>query len=161
MEQKDFDPATTHAWLMNLLPEENALRLVGATLEVDDYDVFAMLETMGGDLAGALQIGPHNVVPAKMPGYRKLTDEELYDCLKRLPDRPLLVGEDGVHMSAAGAQDKLPVGKYKDGTYALPLNGAASTYIIKPTSKRFRDSVQNEGCRPGRRDDEGRTCEGH
>jgi serine/threonine-protein kinase HipA len=55
----------------------------------------------------------------------------------------LLAGEEGVHMSLAGAQAKLAVAVF-DGKVHLPLNGAASTHILKPAHRRFHDTVENE-----------------
>jgi serine/threonine-protein kinase HipA len=46
-------------------------------------------------------------------------------------------------MSLAGAQDKLPLARC--GTdLAIPINGAASTLILKPDNPRLAGSVQNE-----------------
>jgi serine/threonine-protein kinase HipA len=63
--------------------------------------------------------------------------------LNELPARPFLVGEGGVSMSLAGAQEKLPVAVI-DGQIAVPTNGAPSTHILKPDNPRLSGSVQNE-----------------
>ncbi|MBX6330021.1 MAG: HipA domain-containing protein [Pseudolabrys sp.] len=56
----------------------------------------------------------------------------------------MLAGEEGVRLSLAGAQDKLPV-LVVDGRIALPLHGAPSTHILKPPILRFEDTIFNEG----------------
>ncbi len=56
----------------------------------------------------------------------------------------LLAGEEGIRLSLAGAQDKLPV-LVVDGRIALPLHGAPSSHILKPAIRRVADSVHNEG----------------
>lgn len=145
LDRLEHPPEVTYAWFMNLLPEGRALQMVGSALKVSEVDVFAMLAEMGGDLPGALEIRQHNAAPRAVdPHYRRLTEDELAACIRRLPERPLLVGEDGIAMSAAGAQDKLPVVRYRDGALGLPLDGAPSTHILKPRSKKLHDSVPNE-----------------
>jgi serine/threonine-protein kinase HipA len=71
----------------------------------------------------------------------RVTDRASID---RLPERPLLAGEEGIRLSLAGAQDKLPV-LAVDGRIALPLHGAPSSHILKPAIRRIEDSVHNEG----------------
>jgi serine/threonine-protein kinase HipA len=56
----------------------------------------------------------------------------------------MLAGKDGLRLSLAGAQDKLPV--VFDGTrIGLPLNGMPSSHILKPAIRAVEDSVINEG----------------
>ena len=40
---------------------------------------------------------------------QSLSDEEVVAILNELPRRPMLAGKDGLRLSLAGAQDKLPV----------------------------------------------------
>jgi serine/threonine-protein kinase HipA len=145
LSRKEHEPAIGYPWFLNLLPEGRTLEMVGAILHVHEADVFAILQEMGGDLAGALEIRKDGeAVPVRKPRYRRLTDAELADAIKRLPERPLLVGEDGIHMSVAGAQEKLPVVRYDDGSIGLALDGAPSTHILKPRNAKLRAAVENE-----------------
>ncbi|MGA1825420.1 MAG: type II toxin-antitoxin system HipA family toxin, partial [bacterium] len=57
--------------------------------------------------------------------------------------KPLLVGREGMRLSLAGAQDKLPVYS-KDNKLYLPQGGAASNSIIKPEIKDVENTVHNE-----------------
>lgn len=139
------EPAIVYPWFLNLLPEGRTLEMVGAILHVHEADVFAILQEMGGDVAGALEIRKHGEpATAGKPRNRRLTETELAETIKRLPERPLLVGEDGIHMSVAGAQEKLPVVRFADGGIGLALNGAPSTHILKPRNSKFRAAVENE-----------------
>jgi serine/threonine-protein kinase HipA len=139
------EPAIVYPWLLNLLPEGRTLEMVGAILHVHEADVFAILQEMGGDVAGALEIRKlEDPASARKPRHRRLTEAELAEAIKRLPERPLLVGEDGIHMSVAGAQEKLPVVRYADGGIGLALDGAPSTHILKPRNSKFRAAVENE-----------------
>lgn len=137
-----FEAAVVLPWLMNLLPEGEPLRAMGRALGASTDDVLGLVLETGGDLAGALTIGEHQV--AGEPGYRPLGDAvALERIINELPSRPFLADEEGVRMSLAGAQDKLPVA-FLNGDLAIPVNGAASTHILKPDNQRLIGSVQNE-----------------
>lgn len=129
-------------WLMNLLPEGEPLRAMTRMLGASAEDALGLIAATGSDLAGALSISPQ----AQPGGFdvRVIPDEATLErIITELPARPFLVGEEGVSMSLAGAQDKLPV-TFQDGRLAVPVNGAPSTHILKPDNPRLFGSVQNE-----------------
>jgi len=72
-----------------------------------------------------------------------LTDAELVGILDTLPTRPLLAGREGLRLSLAGAQSKLPV-VLVDGRVALPAPGQPTTHILKPPIARFPHTTENE-----------------
>jgi serine/threonine-protein kinase HipA len=129
-------------WLMNLLPEGEPLRAMTRVLGMSGEDVIGLLIETGNDLAGALSIASRSWPEA--PDYRLVPDNEALErIITELPARPFLVDEEGVSMSLAGAQDKLPV--HWDGDkLSVPVNGAPSTHILKPDNSRLPGSVQNE-----------------
>ena len=129
-------------WLMNLLPEGEPLRAMTRAVGVAPEDALGLIAETGNDLAGALSIAPQQ--PRGDPGYRPIPDADALErIIEELPARPFLIGEEGVSMSLAGAQDKLPVAMI-DGQIAVPINGAPSTHILKPDNPRLPGSVQNE-----------------
>jgi serine/threonine-protein kinase HipA len=103
-----------------------------------------MLERIGGECAGAISLLPEGMRPPQIETrLRALGEKELEAIVKELPRRPLLVGEKGLRLSLAGAQDKLPV--VVDGdSISLPLGNTPSTHIIKPEPERFPGLVANE-----------------
>jgi serine/threonine-protein kinase HipA len=135
-------PDVAVPWLMNLLPEGEPLRAMTRALGVARDDILGLIAELGRDLAGALTIGaPH---PGEAPGFLSLAQAgDLERIIEELPAKPFLVGEDGVSMSLAGAQEKLPLAR-SDGGLAIPVNGAPSTVILKPDNPRLAGSVQNE-----------------
>lgn len=138
----DHGPDVVVPWLMNLLPEGEPLRATTRALGVSRDDILGLITEMGGDLAGALTIGAPR--PGEAPGLVRLDDPgHLERIIEELPSKPFLVGEEGVSMSLAGAQEKLPVVR-QDGGIAFPIHGAPSTHILKPDNPRLPDSVQNE-----------------
>ena len=64
--------------------------------------------------------------------------------LDELPRRPMMAGKDGLRLSLAGVQDKLPV-VFDGQRIGLPQGGQPSTHILKPLIQDVEDSVTNEG----------------
>jgi serine/threonine-protein kinase HipA len=130
-------------WAANLLPENEQLRTLGQLLGMARSDVIGLLSAIGGDTAGALSIGQPgrtSSVQWRPAG----TPEELESIIEDLPNKPFLVGEEGVSMSLAGAQTKLAVAVDESGHICVPMNGSPSTHILKPDSPRLPGGVQNE-----------------
>ncbi|MBR0851674.1 type II toxin-antitoxin system HipA family toxin [Bradyrhizobium diazoefficiens] len=145
LAKRVHEPDVVYRWFLNLLPEGRTLKTVGTLLKIPEADVFALLEELGEDLPGALEVyRPAGQRPKRTPRYKRLSEAELAAAIRRLPEKPLLVGEDGIHMSLAGAQDKLPVVRYPDGGIGLALDGAPTTHILKPANKHFNNAVENE-----------------
>jgi serine/threonine-protein kinase HipA len=145
LAKRVHEPDVVYRWFLNLLPEGRTLKTVGTILKIPEANVFALLEELGEDLPGALEVyRPADQRPKRTPRYKRLTEADLAAAIRRLPEKPLLVGEEGIHMSLAGAQDKLPVVQYPDGGIGLALDGAPTTHILKPANKHFNNAVENE-----------------
>jgi len=130
-------------WAANLLPENEQLRTLGQLLGMSRSDVIGLLSAIGGDTAGALSIGQPGRTSSVQ--WRPVaTPDELEAILDDLPNKPFLVGEEGVSMSLAGAQSKLAVAVDEGGRICIPMNGSPSTHILKPDSPRLPGGVQNE-----------------
>ena len=127
----------------NLLPESEIRRVIARKLGLSEQNDFALLEAVGGECAGAISLLPKEQEPDNQGSYRPLDDEELKALIAELPKRPMLAGEEGIRLSLAGAQNKLPV--YFDGTQiSLPMGSAASSHIVKPQFKQYQHTVENE-----------------
>jgi serine/threonine-protein kinase HipA len=130
-------------WAANLLPESEQLRTLGQLLGMARSDVIGLLSAIGGDTAGALsfnQPGRTSSVLWRLVG----KPEELERIIEELPNKPFLVGEEGVSMSLAGVQAKLAVAVDENRRICIPMNGSPSTHILKPDSPRLWGGVQNE-----------------
>lgn len=140
LSAREWGPDAILPWLMNLLPEGAPLRALTRALGASAEDVLALITASGGDLAGALSLrtpdGPARTEPIR-------DTAALERILNELPSKPFLVGEAGVAMSLAGAQEKLPV-VFENGAFGIPVNGSASTHILKPDNANLPGSVQNE-----------------
>ena len=87
-----------------LLPEDIQRDGVARALGVSRGNDFALLDALGGDVAGALTLLPEGRTPSESDSdvaTRPLEEEALRDILDRLPSRPLLAGQDGLRLSLA------------------------------------------------------------
>jgi serine/threonine-protein kinase HipA len=138
-----YGPDVFLPWAANLLPENEQLRTLGQLLGMARSDVIGLLSAIGGDTAGALSIGqPGRTSSVQWRPLR--APDEIEAVLDDLPNKPFLVGEEGVSMSLAGAQTKLAVAVDEKDRICIPMNGSPSTHILKPDSPRLPGGVQNE-----------------
>jgi len=127
------------------LPEEGQRTAIARALGVSADNEFRLLEYLGGEVAGALTLLPEGETPASPSDAapKLLDDDALVQLLDHLPLRPMLAGEDGLRLSLAGAQSKLPV-LLIDGQIALPAPGQPTSHILKPPISRFEGTTENE-----------------
>jgi serine/threonine-protein kinase HipA len=136
----------TRPFFEGLLPEENQRIAVARALGVSQQNEFRLLEQIGGEVAGALSLWPEGETPPAASydtSPTPLSEDALIALLDRLPTRPLLVGEEGLRLSLAGAQAKVPLVLTGAGL-ALPRPGEPTTHIVKPPIARFADTTENE-----------------
>jgi len=138
-----FDDAASRAFFENLLPEANVRTQVARTLGISPENIFGLLSELGGDCAGAVRLLPDGTDPHKTGHYRLISAEELAAELANLPNHPFLADEEGVRLSLAGAQNKLPI-RYDGTDFYIPEGEAASTHILKTPIDRLENTVVNE-----------------
>ncbi|MDD3371680.1 MAG: type II toxin-antitoxin system HipA family toxin [Alphaproteobacteria bacterium] len=134
------------------LPDDLIRHRLAQVLGVSEENPFALLKEIGGECAGAAALFPEGEKAAESGVFEPkiLSEEELAEKLDALRRRPLLAGGEGIRLSLAGAQDKLPVALLIDKNnlaehkIALMRGGAPTTHIIKPPIERVADSVYNE-----------------
>lgn len=144
--QADAHPhAVCRAVFGGLLPEGDGRQALARILGVSPGNDYGLLAEVGGDCAGAISLLEPDATLAAEPQTRTLDDDQLDAVLRALPQRPLGAAPgEGVRLSLAGAQPKLPV-VIEDGRVALPLNAATpTTHILKPEPPRFPGLVANE-----------------
>lgn len=147
LQAQAFADRQTRPFFAGLLPEGQMRRLIARQLQVSGQNDFALLDHLGGECAGAVTLQePGQALPApdRNDDVEWLGDQAFLAILDELPRRPMLAGADGLRLSLAGAQDKLPV--VFDGTrIGLPRNGTPSSHILKPSIQAIEESVANEG----------------
>jgi len=145
LQAESFIGKQARPFFAGILPEEGPRKIIAAILGVSERNDFALLERIGGECAGAVTLLPEDTrqTAAKEASLRILSEDDLQRIIAELPKRPLMAGEEGVRLSLAGAQDKLPV-VVQDNRIALPLGDTPSTHIIKPEPLRFPGLSSNE-----------------
>ncbi len=147
LQAEPYDDRKTRPFFAGLLPEGRMRSLIAQQFQVSGQNDFALLDRIGGECAGAvtlLEPGQVLPVPAHDDDVQWLSDSEVVALLDELPLRPMLAGKDGLRLSLAGAQDKLPV-VFDGARIGLPRNGTPSSHILKPAIHAVENSVINEG----------------
>ena len=168
LRAEPFDDRATRPFFAGLLPEGDKRRLVAQALQASRQNDFALLDGIGGECAGAVTLlePGQSVIPPVTPPHtsastepadsvRWLDEPALLQLIDEMPQRPMLAGHEGLRLSLAGAQDKLPVVVANRHTLAgantgqgdaigLPLYGTPSTHILKPAIAGVDGSVFNE-----------------
>lgn len=143
LTKSEFPNAAASAFFSNLLPEGGIRRRVARQLGVSAENTFALLEGIGGDCAGAVSVLRPGEVPLQSGRYRPISTDELGRELASLPSHPFLAGEEGVRLSLAGAQNKLPLFVDQDA-YFIPEGNLPSSHILKIAIDKLEDTVTNE-----------------
>ena len=140
-----YAPGAIRRFVENLLPEGRALDISATTYRVSKNNIFALINALGLETAGAFQFSaakPHkdqNKEPNHTPSLREISLLELSQRINQREHIPFVVWDGKVRMSIAGYQDKLTV--YLDkpidqgGRVYLPSPSLASTHILKPESQ--------------------------
>ncbi|WP_265523575.1 HipA domain-containing protein [Oerskovia flava] len=128
-------------FIQGLLPDnEKALASLATTYQVSARSPFAILEHVGGDVAGALQLLPpereSTDATADRAALEPISEDEVTDDLSRVIDAyrtgAPLRGRERMRISLAGAQPKIALVALPDGSWARPGPGAPTTHILKP-----------------------------
>jgi serine/threonine-protein kinase HipA len=120
----------------NLLPDNEAIRRrLGTRFRTRSLDAFDLLEAVGRDCVGALQILAPDAEPDgfdRIEG-RPLREDDVEDLLTRVV-MPGTAAEqddpDDLRLSLAGAQEKTAL-LYHDGQWWVPHGATPSTHILK------------------------------
>lgn len=144
LDRGPFGEAEVRAFFFNLLPEGNVRRRLAGRLKISEGNDHALLAAVGGECAGAIAV-------LKAPGdaavegeYEPLTDEDIAQWIASGGALSSVAGVEGVRLSLAGAQDKLPVYIDPDGDIFLPKGPAASSHILKFENRDFKHLPINE-----------------
>ena len=132
-------------WVRSLLPEGRALAWAVQHFGIPEDDRYGLIAVLGADVAGAVRILTEPSDPTDDGSYERLSAEELAEVVHRVPEVGLgLDRERGVKLSLAGMQDKVLLHRIDDG-YALPIDGAPSTLIVKPEPGVLNNGVDVTG----------------
>lgn len=137
----------TKPWLMGLLPDDARVRERWARqFEVSPDNPSALLEHLGRDCAGAVQIAPVSAVSDLLNQTGSLTsasDTAIGTRLRGLRAESDRWSNEHDRWSLAGAQSKFTLARTESG-WAFTEGTAASTHIVKPGILGYRGQALNE-----------------
>lgn len=137
----------------NLLPDNEAIRRrIGARFRAPSLDAFTLLQSIGRDAAGAVQLLPEGSSPpdVKAINGRPLTETEIAAHLRGAIFSASEVSNDDFRFSLAGAQEKTAL-LWHEGSWHVPHGATPTTHIFKlplglagNTRYDLQHSVENE-----------------
>lgn len=120
----------------NLLPDDERIRRrVSARFRVGSTDVFELLQAIGRDCVGAVQLLPPEQPPTGFDRveYEAMDDQAVARHLRGVAAEPGLGADqdpDDLRISIAGAQEKTALLRV-DGQWCRPLGATPTTHILK------------------------------
>ena len=143
LRAESYPHQTVYPFFSGLLPDEGVRYRLARYLQLSEKNIFGLLEAIGGECAGAISVKVCNEKIDLRPQYLILNDAEAVEIMHSLQQRPFLVGQDEIRISAAGAQSKLMI-CFIDKKIAIPKGHTPSTHLIKPGIAGLDSTVQNE-----------------
>jgi serine/threonine-protein kinase HipA len=155
MEGAVYKGGVVEAYFENLLPDSGEIRRrIGAHVGAQSDSAFDLLEKIGRDCVGALQL---TVDPEPAPNVRAInaspiSDDEIGQLLLKTSGSPTFGApelDDDFRLSIAGAQEKTAL-LFQEGRWFRPKGATPSTHILKlplgmlPGGIDLRTSVENE-----------------
>lgn len=141
LKDSDFSTRECLPFFTGLLPDGDLKRRISDYLHVSESSTLKLLEALGGECAGTISVTNEDdatSIPQNNPNqrmedrYRKLEMGDITKMIDRMAERPLLTGDRELRLSLAGAQQKISLARFS-GKWYLPLHGAPSTHILKPS----------------------------
>ena len=151
LRKEEFSQKECLPFFSGLLPEGDSRKKISDYLHISETSTLKLLAALGGECAGLITLtAEENPVLQREwyefngQNYEELSNERLADFIRKIPERPLIKADDKLRLSLAGAQEKIALAQF-GGRWYLPLNGAPSTHILKPTREGSLSSLaQNE-----------------
>ncbi|MDA3915287.1 type II toxin-antitoxin system HipA family toxin [Oleiagrimonas sp.] len=148
LREAEFVGEEVLGFFANLLPEGPVLDTLCRLRRLPRANVYRLLEAFGRESAGAFEIIPDEDADSRREAaYQPYSEDTLRSDLEALRDNiPLLQQHGALHLSMAGAQNKMPV-RSDRGELSLPMGGAPSTHLLKPAlqpARLYPESVYNE-----------------
>ena len=142
LTDRTYGPQETRSFFEGLLPEGFLRRTVAENNRTDSSDYLSILEMLGSECLGAIQIKGDGFRSVQ-PEYREIDPDMMF----RIASEGATTSADLVvesHLSLTGASGKIGAYRDSDGNWYLPVGSAPSTHILKQSHIRYDLVVENE-----------------
>lgn len=151
LEILEHPPKKINAFLAGLVPESiEAKERIRNRFNLRSVEPISLLRAIGRDAAGAVQILPPDAIPSdgalSRGDVRRLNEDEFAELLRTLTKHPT-TWDPGMYAgrwSLAGAQSKVALFRFEDGSWGVPMDSTPTTYILKPAIPGFDFHDVNE-----------------
>lgn len=143
-QEERYPDSRAGPFFRNLLPEQAFRRLVAAAAGAAEGDSRGLLGVIGGECPGAVALWPEGSSVPATPEYRDLAEADvaaLFEPRERAAFASAVVRG---RLSLPGVQEKIALLRRPEGGWALPLNGAITSHILKQASASFPGLLENE-----------------
>ncbi len=134
-----------HNFFSHLLPEGYVRKLLTNRLQISESNDFKLLQILGEDCAGALQVidPKRKVAKTSEKNYKPILLQQIASICENQPLIYFGLQDQDLRLSLAGAQDKIAV-YYEDNQIYLPSGGAVSSHILKLPNPQYAGIIENE-----------------
>lgn len=146
LKHEPYEDRECRPYFAGLLPEGTFLKDIAKAFAVSSGNSFSILEAIGGECAGAISLVSEGTGLPAPSAPRWMAADELLGMFEMLPTRPLALLEEveGLRLSLAGAQEKLPV-LFHGNKIGITRGDPPSGHIMKIPDSRLPGLVANEG----------------
>jgi len=138
-----YGPEETKAFFDNLLLESDLRAEMATATKHESRDTTGLLGQIGGECAGAVAIWPIGMQPPVEPEYTPIAVDALERLFVEAHGARLMQIQINARQTMSGVQQKLVLRKVID-QYALPIDGAPTTLLMKGTTGRYPGLALNE-----------------
>ncbi|MEK7668804.1 MAG: type II toxin-antitoxin system HipA family toxin [Gemmatimonadota bacterium] len=143
-QEASFPDSRGGPYFRNLLPEQAFRRLVAAAAGTTPEDSLGLLGAIGGECPGAVSVWPVTVHPPRREQYRDLRPSELAALFAPHDQSALPSAVARGRLSLPGVQEKVALLRRPNGRWALPVNGAVTSHILKRAPVTYPGLLENE-----------------
>ncbi len=124
---------TVRHYFDNLLPDNEKIRARLGKRFNTKTDIFSLLQAIGRDCVGAVQLLPDGIAPEGWDtiDYAPLSEQQVESILQAIPDESVPINDDELfRISIAGAQEKTALLRWQ-GQWCRPHGSTPTTHIFK------------------------------
>ena len=143
-QETPFPDSKAGPYFRNLLPEQAFRRLVAAAAGTTPENSLDLLGAIGGECPGAVALWPTGVRPPSTARYRDLSPSDLGALFTARGPSQLASAVARGRLSLPGVQEKVALLRRASGRWALPVNGAVTSHIVKQADTAYAGLIENE-----------------